>query len=314
MFKRARPVSLLCETSLHAGTGVDLGVVDMPIQREKHTGFPKMEGSGVKGGFRQAFEQLTKISFAGKTLDKDALSGAISLSFGPEKGDLHAGALGFTDARLLLFPVKSMKGVFAWITCPFVLGRFYQDLRHCNRDKNLPPMPPENSTPANSTLYVKDRKIVLEEYTFDIVNAADENCTELAKWLSDNMLPGDREYHYWKTKMKTDVVVLPDTDFSDFVNLSTEVVTRTKIDTKTGTVQSGALFTEEYLPQETLLYTLALATPIFNEDKGVFAERAAYAEEQLVMEYFVENLPPVVQMGANATTGKGLIRTKAVEV
>ncbi|HRI29847.1 MAG TPA: hypothetical protein PK715_17435, partial [Chitinophagales bacterium] len=32
---------LICETPLHAGTGDDLGFVNLPIQRERHTDFPK---------------------------------------------------------------------------------------------------------------------------------------------------------------------------------------------------------------------------------------------------------------------------------
>lgn len=43
MFKSAKPVFLIVETSLHAGSGSDLGIVDLPIQREKHTDYPKIE-------------------------------------------------------------------------------------------------------------------------------------------------------------------------------------------------------------------------------------------------------------------------------
>ena len=313
MYKLAKPVALLCETSLHAGSGIDLGAVDMPIQRERHTGFPKVEGSGVKGGFRQAFAQLAKVPIGDTALDKEQNQNAIALSFGPDNGDLHAGALGFTDARLLLFPIKSATGVFAWITCPLVLQRFRQDLERCKKEVEIP-IPPENSTPEDSKLFIKDNKIVLEEYTFKITNTSNERCTALAKWLSKQMLPEDENYSYLKEKMQTDVVVLSDTEFSDFVSLSTEVITRTKIDSATGTVQGGALFTEEYLPAETLLYTLVLTTPVFNKNKGVFASQGRQAEEQLVMNYFVQGLPPVIQLGGNATIGKGLIRTRAVEV
>ena len=49
MFKVAKPVFLIVETPLHAGSGSDLGAVDLPIQRERHTDFPKVEGSSVKG-------------------------------------------------------------------------------------------------------------------------------------------------------------------------------------------------------------------------------------------------------------------------
>lgn len=314
MYKLAKPMALLCETALHAGSGIDLGAVDMPIQRERHTGFPKVESSGVKGSFRQAFYQLEEVSVASVTLNKEQnRKKELALSFGPENGDLHAGALGFTDARLLLFPIKSAKGVFAWITCPLVLQRFRQDLKRCGREIKLP-IPPENSTPENSELYVKDHKIVLEEYTFEITNPADESCSAFAEWLGKQVLPEDENYDYLREKMQTDLVVLSDTEFGDFVSLSTEIITRTKIDPKTGTVQGSALFSEEYLPSETLLYTLVLTTPIFNEDKGAFASKEGRAEEQLVMDYFVQNLPSVIQLGGNATIGKGLIRTKAVEV
>ena len=37
MYKLARPLFLHCQTPLHAGTGQDLGYIDLPIQREKHT-------------------------------------------------------------------------------------------------------------------------------------------------------------------------------------------------------------------------------------------------------------------------------------
>ena len=56
MYKISKPVFLYCLTSLHAGSGSSLGVVDLPIQRERHTSFPKIESSSLKGAFREAFE------------------------------------------------------------------------------------------------------------------------------------------------------------------------------------------------------------------------------------------------------------------
>jgi CRISPR-associated protein Cmr4 len=151
MYKIARPFFMVVETPLHAGSGADLGIVDMPIQRERHTSFPKIEASELKGCIREAFEELKTGDNKVKSdklkgefsdleekweIEKDGkerikFDESISLAFGPEKGDEHAGALGFTDARLLLFPVKSMKGVFAWITCPMVLERFKEDSGLC---------------------------------------------------------------------------------------------------------------------------------------------------------------------------------------
>lgn len=333
---------MIVETPLHAGSGTELGIVDMPIQRERHTGFPKIEASSLKGCIRKAFEELkTEDNKIGSEylkkefpdlenkweIDKDGkkeikkkdgkelikFDEAISLSFGPEEGETHAGALGFTDVRLLLFPVKSMKGVFAWITCPKVLDQFKRDLELAEI-KNIPDMPGENTAPEKCQLFIKDKKIVLEEYTFDVIkdNSSKGKCSEFAEWISEKAIPTGNEYNYWREKIKKDLIVIPDADFQDFVNLSTEVITRTKINNETGTVQSRALFTEEYLPSETILYSMALATPIFKEtekEKGVFKKTDDKSEEELVMEYFTNGLPKVIQIGGNATIGKGIVRT-----
>ena len=320
MFKQAKPLFLIVETPLHAGSGSDLGIVDLPIQREKHTDYPKIEASGLKGSIREIFEAIAD--------KKD-----IERVFGPEKGDLHAGALGFTDARLLLFPVKSVKGVFAWVTCPAVLERLKHDLSICNTSLNfVADIPDANTIPSESNLIVKpngdDKKIVLEEYTFTV--KSEDKCNEVANWITDKVLPANvPSYAYWKEKMRKDIVVLSDDDFRDFVMLSTEVIARTKIDNEKGTVVDGALWYEEYLPTDSILYSLALTTPLFIKPEGnTDAEKEADEKEkkgqqfyvgkvanknqleaEKVMEFFEEGLPDIIQIGGNATVGKGIVRT-----
>ena len=314
MFKKVKPFFLTVETPLHAGSGTDLGVVDLPIQRERHTGFPKFEGSGLKGGIRESFEtdhaEIEVNSQKVKISDKDV----ISLVFGPENGDDHGSAIGFTDARLLLFPVKSMKGVFAWITCPKVLERFITDLSLANA-QGIPELPDENTVPHGCKLLFEGNKVILEEYTFEV--KMDENCSKFALWLSKNAIPKGQIFNYWTQKLQKDLVILSDDDFKDFVNLSTEVITRVKINNETGTVQTGALFTEEYLPSETILYSLILTSPIFvgkDKNKKVFAKNNGKNEEDLVMEYFIKGLPPVIQLGGNSTIGKGIVRTRIMDL
>ncbi|RLG30187.1 type III-B CRISPR module RAMP protein Cmr4 [Methanosarcinales archaeon] len=289
MYKKVKPFFMIVETPLHAGSGSDLGIVDLPIQRERHTSYPKIESSTIKGCIRNAFEMKLE----------NAKKENIPLVFGPKEGDAHAGALGFTDARLLLFPVKSMKGVFAWVTCKRVLEKFKADLKLTGEKITVPT---ENSAPEGCELFIGG-SIILEEYTFSGINT-NEECTLFAEWLAKNILPQDEIYNYWREKIKRDIVVLSDDDFRDFVNLSTEVVTRTKINPKTGTVESGALFTEEYLPSESILYSLALATPIFNPNKN----ENEIKDENYVMNFFTNNLPEIIQIGGNSTLGKGLVR------
>ena len=303
MFKQAKPLFLIIETPLHAGSGNDLGIVDLPIQREKHTDYPKIEASGLKGSIREIFDTKKNKS-------------EIDLVFGPEQGDLHAGALGFTDARLLLFPVKSVKGVFAYVTCPAVLERFKYDLSICQPNiVFVDNLPGSDTVTTGSGLIVKDSKIVLEEYTFEV--SENEECDAVAEWIAKHVLPQNSSYKYWRDKVKRDLVVLSDDDFRDFVTLSTEVIARTKIDSKTGTVATGALWYEEYLPADSILYSLALTTPIFKKndgDKGAFQlsdqeKQNKCDESEKVMDFFVDGLPGVIQIGGNATVGKGIVRT-----
>ncbi len=313
MFKQAKPLFLIVETPLHAGSGSDLGIVDLPIQREKHTDYPKIEASGLKGSVREFFDT------------QESTKSQTRLVFGPDQGDLHAGALGFTDARLLLFPVKSVRGVFAWVTCPAVLERFKHDLSICQPSiEFVDNLPGSGAVPTNSGLIVKDTKIVLEEYTFTV--NPDNECGAAANWIADNILPPDSGYDYWREKMRNDIAVLSDDDFRDFVTLSTEVVARTKIDSKTGTVVGGALWYEEYLPTDSVLYSLALTTPLFlnvdgeddeKEKKSIFyagqGPEKNRAEAEKVMAFFADGLPGIIQIGGNATVGKGLVRTRVYQ-
>ncbi|MGB0931980.1 MAG: type III-B CRISPR module RAMP protein Cmr4 [Chitinophagales bacterium] len=330
MYQIAKPLFLICETPLHAGSGSDLGIVDLPIQRERHTDFPKIEGSSLKGALREAVEQEVLKPFrkdASKKSEVRKKLTDLNRVFGHDSGALKgfsktemenlfdtekdgktvkgntdfAGAIGFTDARLLLFPVKSLKGVFAWITCEKVLKQFETDMKLAEIDA-LPSMPSESTVAKGNSIVISPskQKVVLEEYTFEVEeDDKNDKVKKLGEWLAKHLFNDNGSY--WSEKVKKDIIVLPDDDFKDFVNLSTEVITRTKISNETGTVEPGALFTEEYLPSESVLYTLVLAHGEFRAGSDFDANE--------VLKFFNKNLNEVVQIGGSATIGKGLVRT-----
>lgn len=341
MFKKAAPFYFRTISSLHCGSGNDLGIIDLPIQREKHTSFPKVESSSLKGALREAFETLSDTGKS-KILDdlnfflgtgtinmQDFKNGideakkkilnydySLHLAFGydgdyvdkPIKKEFEdnsefSGALGFSDARLLLFPVKSMKGIFAWITCPYVLKGFAEDMALTNQtfsfSKNINI---GDCIIANKSHIAVGENVILEEYSF--------------KATEDKSVASDLKKFINIDEIENKLVILSDDDFKDFVNLSTEVITRTKIDNKTGTVKDGALFNEEYLPPETIMYYLVFASPIFQKEdskKGIFKNNGK-SEEELVFEFFEKGLPEIIQLGGNATIGKGIVKTKMMEV
>lgn len=302
MFLKSQPLFIRTETPLHMGSGTDLGIVDMPIQREKHTGFPKIEASGLKGSIREVFTERVK--------DKEK----INILFGPEDTGNYASSLGFSDGRVLLFPVKSMKGVFAWITCEEVLYRFINDIKMCCQENNdlldQFVIPKANTIiSSKSNLFINNKNVILEEFTYS-VRPMDNNELKTMNWIIEILYKFNNKDNYHKEKMLKDIVVLSGDDFKDFVNYSTEVITRTRINSNTGTVESGALFTEEYLPVNTIIYSIVFASPIFQseETKKSFKGNTVMDEVNNIISYFTENLPSIIQLGGNATLGKGIVK------
>ena len=341
MYKKTHPLFLICETPLHAGSGDDLGIVDLPIQRERHTSFPKIESSSLKGALREAFEEKANNHRAERFNDWNDADVKVQRIFGFDDGSLDdktknslkarfrykartedreekdnnefSGCVALTDARILLFPVKSMKGVFVWITCPQVLNRLESDLtiagsqtlfQHLSAVSNLSDTD-GSALVSNKNKVAFGENIILEEFAFSAIEH--ESVKQFASELADTVFSGD-ELRYWNETLKNNLVILGNNDFRDFVNLSTEVVTRTKIDNVTGTVQEGALFTEEYLPNDSVMYSLAVFSDEYTKKTSPNDKMNANG----VSTFFKETLPPIFQLGGNATIGKGLLRTRFI--
>lgn len=333
MYKIAKPLFLTCQTPTHVGSGSDLGIVDLPIQRERPTSYPKIEASSFKGAIRERFEGIAednteeeiKIHLTFGYDDLNAKSAKKVFKKTEENKDAYdnqfAGALGFTDSRLLLFPVKSLKGVYAMITCPAVLRKLQRELelmQNLAGSENYKSLidaidnvlkidinSNEALVASNELTYPNNSEtcLILEEYLLKVTK---ENISDLANALSE-YLPD--------AQLNTKLVVLKDDDFKDFTNLSTEVITRIKINNEKGTVQDGALFTEEYVPCETIFYNLITAGPIFQskeiKEKDHFPFKGD-KEEELVMQYFYDTLQKAkntFQIGGSATLGKGIVTT-----
>ena len=304
-----QPLFLLCETPMHAGSGSDLGLIDLPIQRERHTQFPKVEGSGLKGSLRQAFEEAAgsdtnKLKYIHHYFgfDKEAAEQQkIDKDFKEDERE-YKGCISVTDARLLLFPVKSQRGVFAWVTCTRVYQKFVEEMTMIGQS-SLPNTLTTNTTGSDSELFVAKSgtkgKIGLEEFIYADINE-NADVTTFGEYLGNQLFGTDAIYSNVKESLRKNIVVLGNDDFTYFVRNCTEVITRTKINNETGTVAQGALFNEEYLPQESILYSMAFFDKQFKKDG---------ASEATVKQFFNEMLPQYFQLGGNATIGKGIMRT-----
>ena len=292
MFEKHAAVFLYAVSPVHLGAGQAVGLIDNPIQRERHTGHPCFAGSGLKGAVRHGFQALGG--------DKDL----IDRLFGPDSnsGDLHAGALSFGDAQLVALPVRSLKGGYVYATCPQALARARRLLGLLGQPPAWPALPDfeeGHCLIANPALRSAD-KLHLE--AFEYVAEVSEQLPGLAADLAARALPDDAAYTFFREKLKTDLVVLADTDFSYFAENAMLVEAHVRIDENTGTAKDGGLFYTENLPPESLLIAPLLAS----QTRTGRAENHMEAEAVMLMVQNVLN-GKLMQIGGDVTTGRGLV-------
>ncbi len=270
----SRILYLFTRTPLHVGAGASVGAIDQPIQRERHTGFPIIPGSSIKGVLRDHLRSL------GETVLNDLFGQG-----GAEEIFL-AGKVSFGEARLLAFPVRSAKGAFALATSALTLQRFARDA-HCS--VKVPAGPVDMTCLAGSKLVIErngQKGVVLEEYRFKVVDPFPPEWEGvLTKLLSDAVLSG----------AEGRFVLLSDGDLSHFAVNACQINQHVRIDDKSGTAEDGGLFNEETVPSETLFYAPLTVLSRGTDDNAVFK---ALAPEQLV------------QFGGSGTTGLGFCTVK----
>jgi CRISPR-associated protein Cmr4 len=301
---RAALLYLHAQTSLHPGSGTALGVVDLPVQRERHTQWPVIPGSALKGILRDTCREEARSRHGGDRQRADQDDDMLVAAFGPARvtgeANPHAGALAVTDARILAFPVRSLRGVFAWVTCPAVLQRLNRDLElGAQSAVTIPVLDSEHREAAacagDSPLLLEDgdaQKLVLEEFEFTRVGDAGG----AAGWMAEHAVADS----FTRDRLRRHLVVLQDNDFTHFVRHATEVVARVGLDYESKTVKTGALFYQEFLPPETLFYAVVLANDSRYDKHPVQAGQVLGYLDGRIRE------TPVLQIGGDETTGKGL--------
>ncbi len=292
-----------CHTPLHIGSGTTLDVIDLPIQREAHTNFPVMPSSSIKGVIRAEYG-LKKTGFptnedfpekpedCPSNIDENKCKEFFEIfGYGDKEGNII-----FTDGKILLFPVKSVKGVFAWITCPLVLERFVRDIgESLNLTEEIKKIN-DNEAIAGKDILIGDENsnnngsnekyLVLEEISFKVSNNNTNILNNIISQLPNNLkneIPANK------------VAIISNERFSYFVKNHTEVNARIRIDQTTGTVDktTGGLWYEELVPAETVFYNLILSRT--DEQKNL----------EKIQKFMNEK---IFQFGGDETLGRGFTK------
>ena len=274
-------LTIFTRTPLHVGAGASVGAVDQPVVRERHTGYPVIPGSALKGVFADLWLDRSDPAAPVRSIAGKKLFGEDNV-----KANAVAGKLLVGESKLLAFPVRSAKGCFAWITCPMALARFDRDTK---KRFGIPSVKvgKDKAKIAHGTdiaLSVKDATaVVFEEYSLEA--SEDEDVSV----LSEKLAPLCHDM-VWSELIARKLAVVDDETFAYFAKNACEVAQDNRISDKTNTVDGTGFFNQENVPSETLFYAL-----ISSDDKALFESEFVPKIQSAEM----------LQIGADMTTGLG---------
>jgi len=289
MFDNASIAIMYAVTPCHAGSGSALGVVDLPIQRERHTNWPMIQASGVKGAFRANFDRFkNKISDKSQVKDFEKLSESV---FGTDKGGSgsgYAGSCSISDAKILAYPMRSNVSPFVWITCPAVLKRLSRDLEIAGKtgfDASQFSVTDENSAVLLNG-NIKEKDVLLEDFE---VTVKDTSIPEFDK-IKDYFKDAER------------LLLVSDDVFNYGVTDCTQIMAQIKIEAETGTTKDGSLRYQEELPSDTIMYTVVHwgASKNSAEEKLQADTIKKFITEEVIKSH--------IQIAGDETCGRGIFQ------
>ena len=192
--------------------------------------------------------------------------------------------------------MRCLAGIVSYVTAPFILRRYARDLARAGV-----PAPEQPGEPGAGEAWVTpesvnrvQEKLVLED--LDLAARENDTAREWAKQIAQTAHPDDTES---QSDFISRFALLPCSIMSFLAETATEVRPGIAIDAGTGTVRTGALWYEENLPAETMLW-------------GVFALSASNNRKDRRSETELVGAMPsndtLLQLGGKAGVGRGLVR------
>jgi len=320
-------LKLYAISPIHAGSGASVATVDLPIQRERHTNYPNIQASTLKGALRahfrkyisedQKFCEIEEIEINKKNKNNEEKKAKIqiqliNLIFGSDeqddynKDDAISGAVSVSDAKLFAFPMRSNVYPFVWVTCPAIIHRLKRDLEFVGMPLSLTKeqedslkITDEKAKILNHSndkdKFSKDKKIILEDIAVTVVSE-----TPIAiDFIKENFYEPNN------------LLLISDEMFDYCISNCTEIQTNIKIDSKTGTTQDGSLRYQEFLPSDTVLYSVVnfknqLLLVSKDKDKDI-------SKSEIIKEHVQKIIKDFIQVGGDETLGKGICKIEWID-
>ena len=280
--RQAALIGMVAETHVHVGVGQASGALDLPIARERATHWPFIPGSGMKGGMRVWAREHVDAKAVRRLFGTE-----LSASLGQDDGSLtQAGSLVWSDAKLILLPVRSTSGSYRFVTSASLINRLRRDKRRVGLATPEPDLPDVDAGCYDGADGVGGW-LGLEEREFKQRN-------ELLPESIEEITPlviGTLSAAHVACRM----VVISDNDMSWFARFSLPIMSRNRLD-ENKAAASQALWNEEALAPDTVMYGLVADRTLTSEGTaggvaevcGAMVDGGGY-----------------VQLGGNETIGQG---------
>jgi len=251
-------VSIETITPLHVGAGRGLATVDLPIQRDGLS-FPTIFSSSLRGPIRAAFKAKARDS------------NCTSVIFGPEtdEGEYYAAAFAAIDAKLLLIPVRSLRGTYVLATSPALLKGL---LDYVELAEPLTDAAQDLGKTLRALIAEADRlkpdRVMLSKESIASFNVSINDRSVLV--LADEYRLNAQEYGQAGVSLVTRLSIqepwrmsiIHDDLFPTLIERSLLRQARIRLQAGTKRVEGGGLWTEEQVPPHTVLCSLFLySTP-----------------------------------------------------
>jgi CRISPR-associated protein Cmr4 len=286
-------------TNLHVGTGRGGEVVDLPIQRDSY-GFPTIYSSSFKGAIKSyIYSKLNKFT---------------EILFGPDGSGEFASPVALSDAYLLAFPARSLKGVYCYLTCPLLLKRFkeYADMigyKFENEIEILLEKPQVYTCDNPQNISIGEKAVINEELVLENLSI-NKGVAKLKELLT----------------LDKELVIIDDDECLKQVDRSLIRLTRVRLNRSSKTVEHGP-WTEEYVPSKTTFFSTIYYSKPPNSvlDKYEKDESLKNLKSQIIKEleineikdidetkirnYLEKNLKLLV-IGGHETVGSGIVKLR----
>ena len=295
-----------CEQDFFPGGEREGGAIDLRVQRDPITGAPICRSTSLKGAIRGFLELTNKLGKTNINI-RDIFGSSINEQV------KYPGAIEFMNAGVILYPVQSYIGAFAFITSPYQLQEYWlsharnygdnwaiklieklDNIRSKLNDKKA--IIPSESIFDGSDIVLYGGEYILRANEYEVDQEFKKILNELVSKaiprINNNPLAG---YKYIESKIKTSTILLPDDKFIEVVNRTLPRVTRIALDYETKSVREGALFIQEVIPKHTLLAS------------GIY-KAIRYKDNDTINSFMNILRNALINVGGGETVGYGMIR------